>query len=114
MKKLNFLVQIIAFTIFITSCSTTVIEEVVILGPITYTKNVSTIIRNNCLPCHAGTSPSAGLNLKTFAGVQNSTENGNLLARINSLSNPMPSNGKMSDVLINTIEKWATQGYIED
>jgi len=114
MKKLNFLVQIIAFAISITSCSTTVIEEVVILGPVTYTTNVSAIIRNNCLPCHAGTSPSAGLNLETFEGVQNSTENGNLLARINSVSNPMPSSGKMSDILINTIEEWAIQGYLEN
>ena len=112
MKKLNFLILIFAFVI--SSCSTTVIDEVVITGPITYTADVSAIISNNCLPCHAGTAPSAGLNLETFTGVQNSTENGNLLVWINDSSNPMPTSGLMAIELRETIKEWATQGYLEN
>ena len=71
-------------------------------------------ISNNCLPCHAGTFASAGLNLEGYANVRSATENGNLLARINSVSNPMPQNGQMAPVLIATLEQWAIDGYIEN
>lgn len=114
MKKVSLLFLIIAVSLSISSCSTSTIEEVVITDPITYDANVSTIISNNCLPCHGGTTPSAGLNLETYASVRNATENGNVLARINSASNPMPIGGQMPPVLIATIEEWANQGYLEN
>ena len=46
--------------------------------------------------------------------MRSATENGNLLARINSVSNPMPQNGQMAPVLIATLEQWAIDGYIEN
>lgn len=114
MKKINLLFLIIAISLTMSSCSTSTIEEVIITDPITYTANVSTIISNNCLPCHAGSTASAGLNLETYASVRNATENGNLLNRINSASSPMPQGGQMPPVLIATIEEWANQGYLEN
>jgi hypothetical protein len=46
--------------------------------------------------------------------VRASTENGNLLARINNVSNPMPQSGLMAPDLIATIEQWAEDGFIEN
>ena len=103
---------ILLFTFF--SCSTATIEEVIITEPITYDADVSVIITNNCLPCHAGGFPAAGLNLEGYTNVRSSTENGNLLSRINSISNPMPQSGPMSPDLIATIEQWAEDGFIEN
>lgn len=114
MKKINLLFFVITASFTMASCSTSTIEEVVITDPITYNANVSTIISNNCLPCHGGTNPSAGLNLETYASVRNATENGNVLTRINSASNPMPLGGQMPPALIATIEEWANQGYLEN
>jgi len=112
MKKLFALSLLLSITM--SSCSDAVIEEVVIVNAVTYNTDVRTIISNNCLPCHAGSSPSAGLNLETYANVKAAAENGNLLTRINSASNPMPQGGQMSPTLIATIEKWAADGYIEN
>lgn len=111
MKKLAF---ILFLSLIMTSCSESVIEEVIITEPVNYTSDVAPIISNNCLPCHAGSSPSAGLNLETYTNVRNATQNGNLLARINSASNPMPQSGQMAPALIATIEQWATDGYVEN
>lgn len=115
MKKLFTAAILLSITIAMTSCSEETIEEVEITAEtITYNGNVRTIISNNCLPCHGGTTPSAGLNLETYNSVRNATENGNVLARINSASNPMPVGGQMAPSLIATIERWATDGYIEN
>jgi len=111
MKKIAF---ILFLSFIMTSCSEAVIEEVIITETVTYTDDVAPIISNNCLPCHAGSSPSAGLNLESFTNVRSATQNGNLLARINSASNPMPQSGQMAPALIATIEQWAIDGYLEN
>lgn len=111
MKKLAF---IFLLSLIMTSCSEAVIEEVIITEPVSYDADVAPIISNNCLPCHGGTAPSAGLNLETYANVRSATENGNVLARINSASSPMPQTGQMAPALIATIEQWAVDGYIEN
>lgn len=114
MKRIFVLSLIAVASLSISSCSTSTIEEVQIVTEVTYNANVSTIISNNCLPCHGGTTPSAGLNLETYASVRNATENGNLINRINSASNPMPQSGQMPPALIATIEQWAIDGYLEN
>ena len=103
---------ILLFTFF--SCSTATIEEVIITEPITFDADVSVIITNNCLPCHAGGFPAAGLNLEGYTNVRSSTENGNLLSRITNFSNPMPQSGLMAPDLIATLEQWAEDGFIEN
>ncbi|MFY0631801.1 MAG: hypothetical protein JXR05_15655 [Flavobacteriaceae bacterium] len=114
MKRIFVLSLIAVASLSISSCSTSTIEEVIITESVTYNGAVRTIISNNCLPCHGGTTPSAGLNLETYAGVRGATENGNLINRINSASNPMPVSGQMPPALIATIEQWATDGYLEN
>lgn len=97
-----------------TQCSTSVIEEVVIAETITYTKDVKTIIDNNCVSCHNATDLVAGLDISSFATLQSATENGNVIARINDASSPMPQSGLMDATLIATIEKWVDDGYLEN
>ena len=96
------------------SCSSATIEEVIIIEPVTFDADVSIIITNNCLPCHAGGFPAAGINLEGYTNVRSSTENGNLLSSINDVSNPMPQSGLMAPILIATIEQWAVDGFIEN
>jgi len=115
MKKINLIITAFALSCLLFGCSTATIEEVEeIDGLVTYTTDVRPIISNNCLPCHAGSTPSAGLNLETFVNVRNATQNGNVLVRINSSSNPMPQGGQMAPALIATIEQWAADGYLEN
>lgn len=114
MKQKNLLVGSIFLLFSFFSCSTATIEEVIITEPVTYNADVSVIITNNCLPCHAGGVPAAGLTLEGYTNVRSSTENGNLLNRINNVSNPMPQSGLMAPDLIATIEQWAEDGFIEN
>tara|TARA_B100000795_G_C22768380_1_gene426748 strand:+ start:268 stop:612 length:345 start_codon:yes stop_codon:yes gene_type:complete len=114
MKKIYTLLRAMFIVFYLSSCSTATIEKVVITELVTFDTDVSIIISNNCLPCHAGTFAAAGLNLEGYTNVRTSTESGNLLARINSVSNPMPQNGQMAPVLIATLEQWAIDGYIEN
>ena len=114
MNKTTLFLGVICLIFSFSSCSTATIEKVIITEPITYDMDVSVIISNNCLPCHAGAFAAGGLNLEGYTNVRTATENRNLLARINSVSNPMPQNGQMAPALIATIEQWALDGYIEN
>ena len=112
MKQKNLLLGAIFLLFSFCSCTTAVIEEVIITEAITYNANVSIIITNNCLPCHAGGFPSAGLNLEGYTNVRASTENGNLFSIINNVSNPMPQSCLMAPDLIATIEQWPEDCFI--
>ena len=114
MKFKYLILSSLILVLSLSSCSTATIEEVIITEPVTYNADVSIIISNNCLPCHAGTFASAGLNLGGYLNVRSSTENGNLLSRITNVSNPMPQSGLMAPDLIATIEQWAEDGFIEN
>ena len=78
----------------------------------TYTANVKYIIVNNCLSCH---SAAAGQNptMDTHSEVRDAAENGGMICRIDdqSCGSVMPQSGRMPQTTINTIKKWATNGY---
>ena len=114
MKFKYLILSSLILVLSLSSCSSATIEEVIITEPVTYDTDVSIIISNNCLPCHAGGFPAAGLNLEGYVNVRSSTENGNLLNRINSVTNPMPQSGQMAPDLIAIIEQWAEDGFIEN
>mgnify|MGYP000191580367 CR=1 FL=1 len=80
---------------------------------ITYESTVKYIIDNNCLGCHSGRKPSAGLKLDSYDKVKNQIVNGDLLKRINSKQNPMPKRGLMSKNQRLAIEEWARKGFVE-
>ena len=80
----------------------------------TYEKDVKVLINNSCATaaCHDAENPPYGLALTNYEQVKNSAENGNLIGRINSNSNPMPPSGK-NNTIVAIIDKWKNDGYLE-
>ncbi len=103
--------------LFLASCTETIIEDLPPETPIDlikYNPDITTIVSNNCLPCHAGTSASAGLNLESYMNVRNATEIGNLIERINDINNPMPQSGLMPSSQRIIFDQWILDGYLEN
>lgn len=78
-----------------------------------YNPDVQTIMLNNCLNCHGSQNPSAGLSLVNYNQVRASTENGNLISRMNDANNPMPPSGLLPSQTRAVMDKWVTDGYLE-
>lgn len=104
--------------LLISSCTTT---EIPLDGPtdpileiVTYTENVKAIIDGSCISCHGAVNPSAGLRLLTYTQVRNSAENGNLIERMNNVTNPMPPNGPLPAEVRAVIDAWAENGFLEN
>lgn len=76
---------------------------------VTYSKQVSSIIQNNCLGCHT----SGSILLTNYNYVKTQAASGALLGSIlqNGTYNPMPQGYKLSDCDIKTIQKWVNAGY---
>lgn len=111
MKALKIIFVIVIGIIL--SCESNTYEE--ISGDIenpTYTSKVKSIIDNNCLSCHSsvgGQFPA----METYLQVKDVAENGNMICRIDdqSCGSVMPQSGRMPQTTINTIKKWATNGF---
>lgn len=81
---------------------------------ITYTADVKQIMTNNCITCHGGPSPSAGLELTTYTNVKNAALNRNLLERMNDATAPMPQSGLLILQTRQIMDKWKADGYLEN
>jgi mono/diheme cytochrome c family protein len=78
-----------------------------------YGANVSVIISNYCLGCHAGSAPSANINLSNYAGVAAMASSGRLYGAVTHSAGfaPMPQNAsKLNDCQISQIRKWTLTG----
>jgi hypothetical protein len=82
----------------------------------TYSAAVAPILQSACTGCHSGSSPSAGINLTTYADVEKVASNGRLLGSIKHQSGyvPMPTGGKLSDCQITQISKWIDAGKLNN
>lgn len=80
---------------------------------VAYENDVKPIIDNYCITCHSGGNPSAGFRLTNYDEVRSKTEKGNLLSRINDLSNPMPQAGLLPKEMRKIIASWASGGFKE-
>ena len=112
LKKITF--SIFASTVFF-SCSTTEIPVVPeVTEKITYDKNVKSIVDNSCATsgCHSAVNPAAGLMLTNYTQVKNSATNGNFHARID--NGTMPPSGALPSATTAIINKWRTDGYLEN
>lgn len=78
-----------------------------------YNPDIQTVMFNNCITCHSGGAPSAGLDLSTYNFVKNSAQNGSLVQRMKSESNPMPPSGLISLQERELISKWVKDGYLK-
>ena len=117
----NSLKKLLVICLFfsIISCSTTVIDKVIPPPEtINYETNIKTIVDINCtMTCHSpSTQLDAGLDLSTYTTFRLATENRGVVDRIKNVSAPMPPqpNTMLSDTDIVLIEKWITDGYLED
>lgn len=119
MNKKFFITIIIAFALF-QSCTTAIIDEgtVETLPPITrtvtYTADVETIMFNRCVTCHGGSAPQSGLDLSTYQNTRFSAEMGSLIQRMNNETSPMPPNGLVSPELRQIMDKWVSDGFLEN
>lgn len=76
---------------------------------VTYPGSVYPILDKNCIGCHGGAAPSAGLNFTDYNTVATIAYDGRLLGVINHAAgySPMPPTGvRLSDCDIATIEIW--------
>ena len=84
---------------------------------ISYTKNVKSIIDGNCVSCHSSGRSASFRPLTTYAEVKTAVESAGLLGRIQLQSGQqglMPQGGRMSQVNIDLIVKWNTDGLKEN
>lgn len=112
MKK-SILLLLFTCASFLVSCTARTYEDIsepVSNGP-TYTANIETIIKANCIGCH-----SAGgrlLALGTYEQVKEATQNGNLICRIDqtqACGSVMPRSGPMPRQTIDLIILWQKEG----
>lgn len=103
--------------VFLTNCTT---AEIPLIEPvtetITYTNNIKTIIDNNCLNCHGQNNYNfiGGIPLFIYSQVKTSAKSGTLIPRINDAANPMPQGGLLLPENRAIIEKWKTDGFLEN
>ena len=82
-----------------------------------YGANVSVIISTYCLGCHSGAAPSAGINLSTYAGVNQVAISGRLVGAVSHAPgySPMPKNvSKLTECKIAQIRKWVQAGALNN
>jgi hypothetical protein len=80
----------------------------------TYDANVQKIIQDNCLSCHSVYTDNELPNLEGYDNVKDAAQNGLLLSEIAApYGQGMPEDGRMPQVLINTITAWADQGFVQ-
>lgn len=99
------------------SCSEAVIEDEdtePILEIVSYNPDIKALVDNFCINCHNASAASGGLDLSTYDLVRNSTENGNLILRINDVNNPMPQSGLMPAAERDLFDKWVEDGFPEN
>lgn len=80
---------------------------------VTYTGNVKAIIDGNCIGCHGGNTPSANMDLTTYANVRAIAETDTLVMRMNDQLMPMPPTGLLPQADRSTIEDWVDGGFKE-
>ena len=118
------MIKQLTLTVFILTlllgCTTAIIDEgdPSLLPPITrtvtYQSDVESIMTNNCITCHAGPAPNAGLDLSNYQNTRFSAEMGNLIQRMNDAANPMPPNGLVSPESRQIMDKWVIDGFLEN
>jgi cytochrome c5 len=82
----------------------------------TYSQTISPIISSNCLGCHSGSAPSAGLLLDTYANLKAAVQSKNLqdhLVQQNGFS-LMPPAGMLSNCKIDQVNAWVQNGMPEN
>jgi hypothetical protein len=96
------------------SCSNTATCDTV---NVTFSTSVSPVLKTYCVGCHSAASPSAGIDLSTYAAVKVYATNGRLIGSITHAAGykPMPSStSKLGACEINQIKAWVTKGMLNN
>jgi hypothetical protein len=113
MRVLIIFCILVVITSIAFSCDSSTYEEIAgeNANP-TYTVSVKPIIVANCLSCHSVAADQYPA-LETYTQVREATESGDVICRIDNQScgSVMPQSGRMPQININTIKKWATNGF---
>ena len=90
------------------NCDTTVVS---------FSATVFPILKTNCTGCHSGTSPSAGIDLNSYAAVKVQAANSSLVGSITHTIGyiPMPSRtAYLSNCEISQIKAWVKEGTLNN
>ena len=96
------------------SCSNTATCDTV---NVSFSTSVSPVLKTYCVGCHSAASPSAGIDLSTYAAVKVYATNGRLIGSITHAAGykPMPSStSKLGACEINQIKAWVTKGMLNN
>lgn len=96
------------------SCSNTANCDTV---NVTYSASVAPVLKTYCVGCHSTASPSAGIDLSTYAATKVYAANGRLLGSITHAAGykPMPSStSKLGACEINQIKAWIIKGILNN
>lgn len=117
MNKLLSILILSVTMISFSQCTKETIDEngagTEVVDSVFYDTDIKPIVTANCVGCHGGSSPSAGINLETYQVVKFQTESGNLIDRINNSQFPMPTSGLMSADNRGAFDKWLKDGLPE-
>jgi hypothetical protein len=104
---------LLLFTLLFTACSSASESEIIDPIEATYTKDVKTIIDNNCATsgCHSSSSQSAGIALSTFEEVKFGFTD--LDSWIQIETNRMPKSYNLTPGEKEYIKNWIDNGYLE-
>jgi mono/diheme cytochrome c family protein len=78
-----------------------------------YSTSVLPVLSSNCVSCHGGTAPSAGISLDTYTGVKLQVDNGRLWGAVSHSPaySPMPKNSnKLNTCSLEKIRLWIAAG----
>ena len=84
---------------------------------VSFANTVLPTLRTNCTGCHSGTTPSAGIDLNSYATVKVQAANGKLVGSISHSTGfiPMPSaTVSISACEINQIKAWIAEGTLNN
>ena len=78
-----------------------------------YSTSVLPVLSSNCINCHGGATPSAGISLDSYAGVKMQVDNGRLWGAVSHSASysPMPKNSaKLNNCSLEKIRIWIAAG----
>lgn len=116
MNKGNFIIRAtiaILLVAVIYSCSSDKLPETCsTAADVSFSMDVLPILNANCVSCHSGPSPEAGIDQSSWATVKATVDNGSFLGSIKHESPyvPMPLNGELDPCNIQIIETWVNEG----
>jgi hypothetical protein len=78
-----------------------------------YSTSVLPVLSSNCISCHGGATPSAGISLDTYSGVKIQVDNGRLWGAVSHSASysAMPKNSaKLNNCSLEKIRIWIAAG----